>query len=450
MTVLAAGSGLAALLGPWAILPFVGMLVSVAVLPLWATHHWHGARAQLRVVALWSAPVLLGLLAVVVGDLGGASEAALTALSHTASEYIAFIVLIGVLYTLAGGVLVTGDLAATPLTNTSLLAVGAVLANLVGTTGASMLLIRVLMRTNSERQHKAHIPVFFLFIVSNVGGALTPIGDPPLFIGYLRGVPFTWSITHLGFPWMLAVGLLLLVFFIADSIAYGRETALAIRHDQGGVVPIRIAGTANLGLLAAAIAIVALVVAEPGSAAATWHVREWLLVGLGALSLQLTPADLRRANQFSWEPVQEVAIMFIGIFVTMIPATALLASHGSSLGLTQPAHFFWATGFLSAVLDNAPTYAAFATVACAQVPACVSPEALGTLITDPHGARLLEAVSLGAVFCGAGTYIGNGPNFMVKAIVEHSGQPMPSFGAYAAFAAVVLIPVFTIVTLATW
>jgi Na+/H+ antiporter NhaD/arsenite permease-like protein len=346
-------------------------------------------------------------------------------LLHSGMEYFSFIVLLGSLFTISGGIFVRGDLRATPATNTMLLALGAVIANLVGTTGASMLLIRLLLRTNSERRHTTHIPLFFIFLVSNIGGSLTPIGDPPLFLGYLRGVPFFWTL-RLFLPWLTAAGLVLAVFLVYDRRAWHREPAAALALDRARTEPLAVDGKQNLIYLAAVVA----------AAFQATPVREAIMLAAAALSYVTTPKANHARNEFHFGPIAEVAILFAGIFVTMVPALFLLRTHASELGITEPWQFFWLTGSLSAFLDNAPTYLTFLTLA----------QGLG-LASEVAGvpARILTAVSLGAVFMGAMTYIGNGPNFMVKAVVEDSGLKMPSFFGYMAYSSVILIPTFVIV-----
>jgi Na+/H+ antiporter NhaD/arsenite permease-like protein len=438
---------LADVLPLWSVVPFVGMLLSIAVLPMVVGGWWHHLRNQLIVSLAWAAPVLAGLvwLAVNGGEVG---HDAAHALGHAAEEYLSFVCLLGSLYVVAGGVLLRGDLEGRPLVNTGFLAAGTLLANVIGTTGASMLLIGPVLRTNSERRHVWHIPVFFIFLVSNVGGALTPIGDPPLFLGYLRGVPFFWTLTHLWPMWVPVVVALLLVFFVIDTVQHRRESARELLEDVGHVEPLRLDGSVNLLLLAGVVACVLLLSPDPGvHDARAWYLRELVLVGLAVVSLAVTPRVIREGNGFSWSPILEVAVLFFGIFLAMIPAAELLRARGSALGITEPLQYFWATGALSAFLDNAPTYVVFAAMACGNFPSCPSADDLGSLTTHPESAAVLAAISLGAVFMGAGSYIGNGPNFMVRAIAVRSGYAMPSFFAYCGLAAVFLGPVFLAMTL---
>jgi Na+/H+ antiporter NhaD/arsenite permease-like protein len=349
------------------------------------------------------------------------------ALLHSALEYVSFLALLGSLYVIAGGIHVSGDLQASPRNNTLILGAGAVLANLVGTTGASMLLIRVLLSTNSERRQVAHVPFFFILIVSNCGGLLTPLGDPPLFLGYLRGVPFTWTLSLFPF-WVLANGYLLLVFYLLDRRAYAAESPALLALDRALIEPVRVRGVRQAGLLILAIGAVFLPTPyrELGMLAAT-------LVSVFAL-----PQEPRKLNKFGYGPIIEVAVLFAGIFVTMVPALALLEARGAELGLKIPEHFFLVTGVLSSVLDNAPTYLTFLSTAQGMP---LAEEVVGV----PQ--VYLVAISVGAVFMGANTYIGNGPNFMVKAIADEAGYAMPSFFGYAWRAVLVLTPVYAMVLL---
>jgi Na+/H+ antiporter NhaD/arsenite permease-like protein len=399
------------------VIPFVALLLAIALLPLAAPHFWESNRNKLALSALLGLPVL-----------GLYLEHRPEALVHVAEDYISFIVLLGSLFVISGGVMLEGDLEARPAVNTAFLAVGSLLASFIGTTGASMLLIRPLLQTNRERKHVRHTVVFFIFLVSNIGGCLTPLGDPPLFLGYLQGVPFTWTL-RLAPAWLATTFLLLAVYFFWDRRAYAAEAKADRTRDRMEVRPLRVAGKDNLALLAGIVAAAAFL-------GAPW--REGTMVGLAALSLASAQPELRRANQFSFSPILEVAALFAGIFLTMLPALDLLRARGAGLGVREPWQFFWAAGGLSSFLDNAPTYLTF--LALAQGLG-LPPEVAGV----SH--RVLEAISLGAVFMGANTYIGNGPNFMVRAIAEARGVPMPSFGGYMVYSLLVLIPTFVLVTL---
>jgi Na+/H+ antiporter NhaD/arsenite permease-like protein len=401
-------------LSPFVISPFVLLLACIALLPLVAAHFWESNRNKAIVVALLAIPTAL-----YVGALSS------QALLHSALEYVSFMALLGSLYVIAGGIHVSGDLQATPRNNTFILGTGALLANLVGTTGASMLLIRVLLSTNSERKQVAHVPFFFILIVSNCGGLLTPLGDPPLFLGYLRGVPFTWTLSLLPF-WGLAIGYLLLVFYLIDRRAYAAEPAARIALDRALIEPVRMRGAPQLGLLALVIAVIFLPTPQ----------RELGMLGAALASVFLLPQQPRRLNKFGYGPIVEVAVLFAGIFVTMVPALALLEARGAELGLRLPEHFFLVTGALSSLLDNAPTYLTFLTAAQGLQ---LADEVVGM----PH--VYLVAISVAAVFMGANTYIGNGPNFMVKAIADEAGYAMPSFFGYAWRAILVLTPVYAAV-----
>jgi Na+/H+ antiporter NhaD/arsenite permease-like protein len=324
-----------------------------------------------------------------------------------------------------------------------LLAIGAALASLVGTTGASMLLVRPLLRANAVRRRVAHVVVFFVFVVSNAGGLLTPLGDPPLFLGYLRGVPFLWTL-GLWREWLFVNAALLLVFYVVDSTLFRRED-LATPGDLDEVavahaVPLSVAGRRNAALL---LGVVLLLLAAGALRLPIW-VEVLGLAALAAASWLVTPRALRLENRFAWAPILEVAALFAGIFATMIPALEILNARGAALGLSAPWQFFWATGALSSFLDNAPTYLAFASTASAL--AGTDAANLGELVLAPGGAELLAAISLGAVLMGANTYVGNGPNFMVKAIAEASGVRMPGFFGYMAWSGAVLVPLFVAVT----
>ncbi|MCB9668469.1 MAG: sodium:proton antiporter [Alphaproteobacteria bacterium] len=448
----AEGHGLGHFLPFYTVIPFAGLLLSIAILPMVAGHFWHHNKNQLAVAVGWATPVLLGLLWVYGTDWHHQGEAAVHGIMHAVEEYISFIALLGSLYVISGGILLRGDLEGRPAINTAFLAIGAVLANVIGTTGASMLLIRPMLRTNSERKNTWHIPLFFIFLVSNVGGALTPIGDPPLFLGYLRGIDFFWTVIHLWPAWLLAVGVLLVVFFVLDTIQYGKETGLSRREDAAAIEPLRLEGNLNFLLLAGVIVCVLALspVKHPegfhGFDPRDWYAREIGMGVLTAISMVVTDRSIRQRNNFEFGPIIEVAALFVGIFIAMIPATALLQAHGAELPIHEPWQYFWATGALSAFLDNAPTYVTFAAMACGNYPQCTDVNNLAPLM-DPSSAHVLAAISLGAVFLGAGSYIGNGPNFMVRAIAEQAGYQMPSFFGYCAYAAAFLVPVFVVVSL---
>ena len=387
--------------------------------PLAVPRWWEPNRHKLLVAAVLGLPVL-GLYL--------ARQPA--ALVHTAEEYVSFIVLLGGLYAITGGIRLRGDLEATPLVNTAFLALGTALASLIGTTGASMLLIRPLLRTNQERTRVRHTVVFFIFLVSNIGGMLTPLGDPPLFLGYLQGVPFTWTLRLLP-HWLLMVAVLLAVYAVWDTIEHRREPARARARDRAQIEPLRVDGGANAFALLGVVAAVA-TLGAPG--------RELAICALAAVSLWRTPLAIRRANGFTTYPMVEVAVLFLGIFLTMMPALELLRTRGAELGVREPWQFFWAAGTLSSVLDNAPTYLVFLALAQA-----LGQTGAGTVVGVSE--RVLAGISVGAVAMGANTYIGNAPNFMVKAIAEEAKVRMPSFFGYLLYSGAVLLPLFAVVTL---
>ena len=412
----------------WSVVPFAGLLLSIALLPLLAPALW--ARHYAKVCLAFGVPVASFFL------LRAPRE-----LLHTTLEYASFLILLASLFTISGGILLRGSLRGSAGLNSAFLAAGAVLANVFGTTGASMLLIRPMLRANAHRHRVAHVVVFFIFVVANIGGALTPIGDPPLFLGYLRGVPFFWTLHAMSLLWAVAVGLVIGVFYLADRRAFALDAAAvdgpaAVRAEGPGAggaaaearVPLSIDGKINLPLLAVVIGAVFL--------PTPW--REAAMIAAAGVSVWKTPAKVREENEFTWHPIEEVAILFAGIFATMIPALLILKARGAALGVVTPAHFFWATGALSSFLDNAPTYLTFFSLAQgvggAQTVAGVS-------------APLLQAIGAGAVFMGANTYIGNAPNFMVKAIAEEAGVRMPSFFGYMAWSCGILLPVFALITL---
>ncbi len=420
----------------WSAGPFVLLLLSIAILPLIAPHWWHRNRNRAIVSAAFALPVA-AYLAYAQWATG---QDTLAPLGHELKNYVFFIVLLGSLYTVSGGIVITGDIQGRPLTNTAFLAFGVVLANLIGTTGASVLLIRPLLRINKERRNTRHLPIFFIFTVSNLGGLLTPLGDPPLFLGFLHGVPFFWTLS-LWLEWLVANGIVLLIFFIWDGIAYRKESAQAILSDIREVEPLRVKGLFNAPLLACIMLGVLLQGIIAGTQGEAWGAA--LMVAAALASWVATPSALRSLNGFSWGPIVEVAILFAGIFITMVPALVLLEVHGKEFGVTQPWQFFWLTGGLSSFLDNAPTYLTFGTMAAGAGD-------FSLLVNDQvpglPGPLVLQAISCGAVFMGAMTYIGNGPNFMVKAIADEAGYRTPSFFGYLAYSAVILLPAFGLLT----
>jgi Na+/H+ antiporter NhaD/arsenite permease-like protein len=428
------------------------MLLSIALFPLLAPAFWH--HNYPKVSAGWAALLVVPFVVAHGGP-------ALHELAHVAVvDYVPFIILLGTLFTIGGGIYVRGGLRGTPWVNAAIMGIGTVLASWVGTTGAAMLLVRPLLRANRERRYRAHTVVFFIFLVANIGGALTPLGDPPLFLGFLHGVPFFWTFRL--WEEMLLVALCVLgAYALVDALCWQREDAVVRERLAAPGEPVRLEGWHNLFLLAGVLAAVIL--------SGTVHLGEVeilgvhqqvenllrdvvLLVMLG-LSWRTTPREIRKQNEFTWEPIREVAILFAGIFATIIPALAMLrAGEQGALAFVvravrEPAHFFWASGTLSSFLDNAPTYLTFLSTALGRLyPGMPEREAIDRLIME--NPAFLQAISTGSVFMGANTYIGNAPNFMVKSIAEEAGVPMPSFFGYIAlYTMPVLIPVFL---LATW
>ena len=427
----------------WNLAPFACMLLAIAVFPL-ACGHWFEPNRNKAIVAFVIGAPTVVYLVIRFGHLG------LEMVGHTAEEYVSFLALLFSLFTISGGMYLTGNLVATPRTNLTFLAIGSVIASFIGTMGASMVLIRPLLRANSERKYVRHTVIFFIFVVSNVGGLLTPLGDPPLFLGFLRGVPFTWTL-HLWLEWIVVVVLVLAAYMAFELYYYRKEPLPARTVDVADYVPMRIKGTINLVLLALVIVTVLFsgTWLELGEKMHFPFVREVILVILAVLSLTVGPKGPRAANHFSWQPIVEVAVLFAGIFATMIPALSLLQARGGSIGLSHPWHFFWAAGALSSFLDNAPTYLAFASVA----QGLVGVDTVGALTSTAvvpglsfTAADFLRAISCGAVMMGANTYIGNAPNFAVRCIAERAGIKMPSFFGYMAYSVGILIPIFLIVT----
>jgi Na+/H+ antiporter NhaD/arsenite permease-like protein len=435
----------------WTIAPFALYLLLIAVIPLIAGSFWAKNRNKLIVAAILSVPVVLYLA---LGNPHGLSW-----LAESVKEYVAFMTLLLALFVITGGIYLRGELAGTPAINTAFLAFGALIANLIGTTGASLLLIRPLLRANEKRTRRVHMVVFFIFIVSNGAGMLTPLGDPPLFLGFLRGVPFFWALRLFG-PWALVNGLLLGIFYIVDNVILKREErSRPAAHLEKAInqpdEPLRIVGGLNFVWLLGVIVVVYVSGAHAESISANEYVQTLFQVAgmllMAGLSYKLTPREVHQANRFGWEPILEVAAVFVGIFVTMVPALRVLAAQGASLGVTKPWHFFWASGVLSSFLDNAPTYLTFATLAVGVTNQLtgsqLSADHLAGLASHPLGATLLTAVSCGSVFMGANSYIGNGPNFMVKALAEEGRVRMPSFFGYMAWSGGILVPLFVVVTL---
>ena len=439
-------AAIAAQLPFWAALPFIAVLLLIALMPALAPHWWESNRNRGIVMALIAVPFAAWFIHA-FGD-GGKFQ-----LMHAGVEYFSFISLILSLYLLGGGVYLRGSLAGTPLANTAMLAIGALLANVVGTTGASMILIRPLLRANQKRTARAHIIVFFIFIVSNCAGLLTPLGDPPLYLGFLKGVPFSWTFS-LWLPWLIVNGTLLLIFNLLDQSVINKEEAASSRVSTLDEVlqhePLRIEGKNNVALLGLVVLVVVARGQQWGFGPVGWPVglQEGLLLLLAGIGYLTTSERIRTENNFSFGPILEVAILFAGIFATMSAPLLLLNAHAKALALDLPWHFFWATGMLSSVLDNAPTYLAMAATAAGQAGVEVDGPFIGKWLATGDTAHLyLTAIALGSVFMGALTYIGNGPNFMVRAVAEENGVKMPSFFAYMRYAFLILIPIFILVTL---
>ncbi len=427
--------------------PFVLLLLAIAFLPLVAPRWWERNRNKGVLSAALALP--FGTWLVLTFGAEGVRE-----LRHAALDYLSFLVLLGSLFVISGGIVVRGSLAGTPLGNSALLGVGALLANLIGTTGASMVLIRPLLRANAERRRKVHLVLFFIFVVSNCGGLLTPLGDPPLFLGFLKGVPFAWTL-RLWKEWLLVNGALLVVFNFLDQHLLERDE---IENPQEPLLeemlehqPVRIAGWVNLIFLAGVVMVIVGKGQAWGTAPDPWPfgVQEGLMAALAIAAYATTQNSLRVENRFTFGPIVEVAVLFAGIFVTMVAPLLVLNARGTALGFTRPFEYFWATGVLSSLLDNAPTYLAFAATAAGEFGVAMGGASyLAELLArGREAAEVLAAISCGAVFMGAYTYIGNGPNFMVKAIAEENGVRMPSFVGYLLWSLPILTPIFLLTSL---
>ncbi|MEI7899024.1 MAG: sodium:proton antiporter [bacterium] len=424
--------------------PFALLLLCIAVLPLSAGHWWE-RNSNKAVVSGFLAIIFAAYMLLTFGHAGWVSlyQAVLF-------EYLPFIVLLAALFIISGGIYVKGSLAGTPLSNSTFLIIGAVLASIIGTTGASMVLIRPLLRANQSRKNKVHLVVFFIFVVSNCGGLLTPLGDPPLFLGFLKGVPFGWTL-RLWKEWLFVNGLLIVVANIVDQYVLDREEKLREGSQLEQVLhhePLRILGWHNL-LFLAGIVLVILGKGQGWGGEWPFGVQEALMASIALVAFFTTKKAIRAANSFTFTPIIEVAVLFAGIFITMIAPLMVLNTHGKELGLSEPWQFFWAAGTLSSFLDNAPTYLTFAATACGSLGVSVESQKYLAEFLAAGGAQavnLLVAVSCGAVFMGANTYIGNGPNFMVKAIAEENQVKMPSFFGYMAWSGGILIPIFILVT----
>lgn len=459
----------------WSGIPFAGILLTIALFPLINKRIWHAHYGKLA--AMWSLIFALPFLGVYRGI-------AFHEILHIyLTDYIPFIILLWALFTISGGIIVRGTLKGTPIVNTIILMIGTAIASWVGTTGAAMLLIRPMIRANKDRRNKVHLIVFFIFLVANIGGSLTPLGDPPLFLGFIHGVPFTWTFHCFG-PMLLVSVILIILFYGLDRYYYRKEAAMLSLEKQPRPKPkqekperIGINGLVNLIFLGGVLGGILLSGTWKPGALSVFGVplpvqnltRDLLLLGMGFLSLKFTPKIIRTDNEFNWEPIREVAYLFAGIFMTIIPVLAILkAGEEGSMAFIirlarEPYHFFWLTGMLSSFLDNAPTYLTFFNTALGYLhltepeiaealrlmpsewAAHFTPQVVGCL--ERFG-KILLAISCGAVFMGANTYIGNAPNFMVKSIAEESGIEMPSFFGYMLkYSLPILIPAFVIVTL---
>ena len=435
----------------WSCIPFACMLLSIALFPLLAPEFWHHHFGKIS--AFWAVSLGLPFLIVYRGT-------ALYEILHIIlADYVPFIILLWSLYTVSGGILLRGTLRGTPIVNVTILVIGTVLASWMGTTGAAMLLIRPFLRANDYRKNRTFMVVFFIFLVANVGGSLTPLGDPPLFLGFLHGVSFFWTFKLM--PHMLFVsGLLLVIYFFLDTYHYRKEGAKA-PDDEGEKVPLKLEGVHNFIFLAGVVGAVLMSgMVDWGEvntlgvhrAVQDW-VRDGLLILMGILSMITTPLKTREDNSFTWFPIIEVAYLFIGIFITMIPCLLILKAGPQGQlaflinAVKAPLHYFWVTGALSSFLDNAPTYLTFFNTALGSFyPGMSEAEAVPLLMTE--NTIFLQAISAGAVFFGACSYIGNAPNFMVRSISEEAGTPMPSFFGYILkYSLVFLVPCFVLVTL---
>jgi Na+/H+ antiporter NhaD/arsenite permease-like protein len=450
-------------LGPhlplWSCLPFAGMLLSIAFWPLFAPEFWHHHFSKISV--LWA----LCLAGPFIYTFHG--TAIYEILHILLADYVPFIILLWSLYTVSGGILLRGTLRGTPVVNVIMLAIGTILASWMGTTGAAMLMIRPFLRANKDRKNRTFMVVFFIFLVANIGGALTPLGDPPLFLGFLHGVSFFWTFNIS--PHMIVMAFILMAVYFALDTYYYRKEKSGLRLDNGGIasesseerVPLALEGIHNFLLLGGIIgAVLFSGVADLGE----WNtfgvhrgiqdwIRDSLLVVLGIISLLTTKAKIRQDNEFSWFPIKEVAYLFVGIFITMIPCLLILkAGHKGALAflihqVNEPIHYFWITGALSSFLDNAPTYLTFFNTALGTFYAGM-PESQSVALLMTENSIYLKAISAGAVFFGACSYIGNAPNFMVRSIAEESGTPMPSFFGYILkYSLVFLIPGFVVITM---
>lgn len=428
----------------WSMIPFGLMLLTIAVAPLLAEHWWESNKHKLTVALFLGVPTAVCLI------MGGM----LHELEHQLfGDYVPFIILLLALYVVTGGIHLSGDIKATPWVNTSFLGLGWLLASIMGTTGAAMLLIRPLITTNQQREYKVHTILFFIALCANCGGLLTPLGDPPLFMLFLRGAEFTWFMS-MWTPWLFTGAVLMAIYYVLDTIYYKKEHAHALQADHEQQVPLVFKGKHNLLYLVGIVLAVAFInsgtipeMANPHAPMWLRYLREIVLLSLTFGSLYTTKRNVRYGmNKFSWAPIMEVAVLFLGIFTTMTPALAYLNANAASLRLDATWQFYYSTGLLSSFLDNTPTAVAFHSVATGLTPDQMAVFGGNMMAGIPE--ILLKAICIGSVFFGAMTYIGNGPNFMVKAIAEENGIKMPSFFGYMLkFSLVVLLPVYILVQL---
>lgn len=417
------------------LIPFILMLLSIALFPLFWNRFWEKNKNKLIIAIVLSIPVVVYLLA------NGLTEKLFDTIVF---DYIPFIILLGSLFTITGGILLTGDIQAKPWINTTFLAVGSVLASFVGTTGAAMLLIRPLIQTNKERNYKVHTILFFIGIVANCGGLLTPLGDPPLFMMYLRGAPFEWFFKLIP-EWFFVNAILLIIYFLFDTYYYKKEKISAVARDLTQIKPLKLQGKRNFIFLLVVVLAVAFLNEQYLTFVHSNHflkfIREVIIFLAAYLSILFTPRLLRVSNNFTWHPIQEVAYLFFGIFITMVPCLLYLELNAKSLGLTTTSQFYYYTGLLSSFLDNTPTAVTFHSLAMGLG------ENIGTIVAGiPE--EILKAICVGAVFFGSMTYIGNGPNFMVKTVAEENNIKMPDFFSYMIkFSLIILLPVFIVVEL---
>ena len=418
-----------------ALLPFILMLLSIAVFPLFWNHFWEKNKNKLIIALILSIPVIIYLLS------SGLTEKLFETIVF---DYVPFIILLGSLFTITGGIYLSGDIEAKPLINTLFLAGGAVLASFVGTTGAAMLLIRPVIQTNKQRKYKVHTILYFIGIVANCGGLLTPLGDPPLFMMYLRGAPFEWFFKL--FPeWFFVNIILLAIYFIVDTYYYKKEDISAIQIDKTNVRPLKLQGKRNFIFLLMVILAVAFLNEEYLTIIHSNHffkfIREAVILFAAYLSMLVTTKLLRTSNNFTWQPIQEVAYLFLGIFITMVPCLLYLETNAKILGVKSPTDFYYYTGLLSSFLDNTPTAVTLHSLATG-----LGVNSGITIAGIPE--EILKAICIGAVFFGSMTYIGNGPNFMVKTVAEENNIKMPDFFSYIIkFSLIVLLPAFILVQL---